>query len=93
MRGKMKIWLEKPAKNISNLMSGKNEKARRGVLHEKLRLDLLGVFTVSLYIFKIHFYQLWCHDFENNSSNHIPNYIKQPIKVFENKNKNCNFFI
>ena len=89
MRGKMKIWLEKPAKNISNLMSGKNEKARRGVL--QLRLDLLGVFTVSLYIFKTHFYQLWCHDFENNSSNHIPTYIKQPIKVFENKN--CNFFI
>ena len=69
-------------------MSGKNEKARQGVL--QLRLDLLGAFTVSLYIFKTHFYQL-CHDFENNSSNHIPNYIKQPIKVFENKN--CNFFI
>ena len=26
--------------NISNLMGGKNEKARRGALHEKLRLDL-----------------------------------------------------
>ena len=36
----MKIRPEKPAVNISNLTSGKNEKARRGTLHEKLRLDL-----------------------------------------------------
>ena len=36
----MKIRLEKPAVNISNLTCGKNEKARRGALHEKLRLDL-----------------------------------------------------
>ena len=36
----MKIRLEKPAVNISNLTGGKNEKARRGALHEKLRLDL-----------------------------------------------------
>ena len=36
----MKIRLEKPAMNISNLTGGKNEKARRGALHEKLRLDL-----------------------------------------------------
>ena len=26
--------------NISNLKGGKNEKARRGALHEKFRLDL-----------------------------------------------------
>ena len=26
--------------NISNLIGGKKEKARRGALHEKLRLDL-----------------------------------------------------
>ena len=36
----MKIWLEKPAVNISKLRGGKNEKARRGALHEKLRQDL-----------------------------------------------------
>ena len=36
----MKIRLEKPAVNISKLTGGKNEKARRGTLHEKLRLDL-----------------------------------------------------
>ena len=36
----MKIRLEKPAVNISNLTAGKNERARRGALHEKLRLDL-----------------------------------------------------
>ena len=35
----MKIRLEKPAVTISNLTGGKNEKARRGALHEKLRLD------------------------------------------------------
>ena len=33
----MKIWLEKPTVNISNLTGGKNEKARWGALHEKLR--------------------------------------------------------
>ena len=36
----MKIRLQKPAVNISNLTGGKNEKARREALHEKLRLDL-----------------------------------------------------
>ena len=36
----MKIRLEKPAVNISNLAGGKNEKARRGGIHEKLRLGL-----------------------------------------------------
>ena len=36
----MKIRLEKPVVNISNLTGGKNEKARRGALHKKLRLDL-----------------------------------------------------
>ena len=40
MKVKMKIRLEKPAVNISKLTGGKNEKARRGALHEKLRLDL-----------------------------------------------------
>ena len=36
----MKIRLEKPAVNISNVTGGKNGKARRGALREKLRLDL-----------------------------------------------------
>ena len=36
----MKIRLEKPAVNISKLTGGKNEKPRRGALHEKLRLNL-----------------------------------------------------
>ena len=36
----MEIRLEKPVVNISKLTSRKNEKARRGALHEKLRLDL-----------------------------------------------------
>ena len=36
----MKIRLEKSAVNISNLTGGKNEKVRRGSLHEKLWLDL-----------------------------------------------------
>ena len=36
----MKIRLEKAAVNISKITGGKNEKARRGSLHEKLRLDL-----------------------------------------------------
>ena len=31
----MKIRLVKPAVNISNITGGKNEKARRGALHEK----------------------------------------------------------
>ena len=31
----MKIRLEKPAVNISKLTGGKNEKPRRGALHEK----------------------------------------------------------
>ena len=40
----MKIRLEKPAENISKLTGGKNEKGRRGALHEKLRLDLCFVY-------------------------------------------------
>ena len=36
----MKIRLEKPVMNISNLTGGKNEKARSGPLHEKVRLNL-----------------------------------------------------
>ena len=31
----MKMRLEKPAVNISKLTGGKNEKPRRGTLHEK----------------------------------------------------------
>ena len=37
----MKIRLEKLAVNISKLTGGKNEKPRRGALHEKLRLDFV----------------------------------------------------
>ena len=40
----MEIRLEKPAVNILKLTGGKNEKARRGALHEKLRLDLYFVY-------------------------------------------------
>ena len=36
----MKIRLEKHAVNISKFTGGKNEKAKRGALHENLRLDL-----------------------------------------------------
>ena len=36
----MKIRLEKPAVNISKFTGGKNEKNKRGALHENLRLDL-----------------------------------------------------
>ena len=41
---KMKIQLEKLSVNISKLTGGKNEKPRRGALHEKLRLDLYFVY-------------------------------------------------
>ena len=57
----MKIRLEKSAMNISNVTGSKTEKARLRSLHEKLqldfvfRLDLLGVFAVSLYKFKLLF--------------------------------------
>ena len=40
----MKIRLEKPAMNISEVMGGKNEKARRGALYQKRRLDLYFVY-------------------------------------------------
>ena len=40
----MKIRLEKPAVNILKLTGDKNEKSRRGALHEKLRLDLYFVY-------------------------------------------------
>ena len=40
----MKIRPEKPTVNISKLTGGKNEKARRGTLHEKLWLDLYFVY-------------------------------------------------
>ena len=36
----MKIRLEKPAMNISDLTGRKNEKARWGALDEKLQLNL-----------------------------------------------------
>ena len=42
--GKVKIRLEKPAANISKLTGGKTEKARRGALHEKPRLDLFFIY-------------------------------------------------
>ena len=41
----MKIRVEKPAVNISKLTSGKNEKARRWTLHQKLWLDLYFVYS------------------------------------------------
>ena len=44
MRAKMKMRLEKPIVNISKLTGGKNEKPRRGTLHEKLWLDLYFVY-------------------------------------------------
>ena len=40
----MKIPIEKPPVNISKLTVGKNKKARRGAMHEKLRLDLYFVY-------------------------------------------------
>ena len=40
----MGIRLEKLAVNISKLAGGKNEKPRRGTLHEKLRLDFYLVY-------------------------------------------------
>ena len=46
----MKIRLEKPAVNISNLTGGKNETARRGALHEKLRLGLYFVSNYSEFL-------------------------------------------
>ena len=36
--------LQKLAVNILKLTGGKNEKTRRGALHEKLRLDLYFVY-------------------------------------------------
>ena len=51
----MKIRLEKPTVNISNLTGGKNEKARLGALHEKLREICISLrFTRSFYHFIIH---------------------------------------
>ena len=40
----MKIRLEKPAMNISEVTGSKNEKARRGALHQKRRLELYFVY-------------------------------------------------
>ena len=40
----MKIRLEKLTENISKVTGGKNEKPRRGALHEKLRLNLYFVY-------------------------------------------------
>ena len=41
----MKMRLEKPTVNISKLTGGKNEKPRRGTLHEKRWLDLYFVYS------------------------------------------------
>ena len=49
----MKIRLEKPAMNISEVTGGKNEKARRGTLYQKRRLDLYFVYRKQLMEIKI----------------------------------------
>ena len=87
----MKIRPEKPTMNISILTGGKNEKARRRALHEKIRLDLyFGQINSEFLLFHYTYSKLFFNDydvttFENNSSDHIPNYTKQPIKVLRNK--------
>ena len=64
-RGNMKIRLEKPVMNISNLTGGKNEKARPGPLHEKLRLNCILVrFTRSFYCFIIHIQTSFFSDYD-----------------------------
>ena len=45
--------LKKPAMDTSNFIGGKNEKARLGALHEKLRLDLYFVYRKYLMEIKI----------------------------------------
>ena len=54
----MKIRLEKPAVNISKLKGGKNDKVRRGTLHEKFRLDLYFVCRKHRMEFKITAYAI-----------------------------------
>ena len=49
----MKIRLEKLAVNVSKLTGGKNEKPRRGALHEKLQLNLYFVYKKHLMEIKI----------------------------------------
>ena len=49
----MKIRLEKIAVNISKLTGGKNEKPRRGDLHEKLWLDLYFVYRKQVMEIKV----------------------------------------
>ena len=49
----MKIQPEKLAVNISKLTGGKNEKPKRGALHEKLRLDLYFAYRKHLMEIKI----------------------------------------
>ena len=55
----MEIRLEKPAVNILKLTCGKNEKARRGALHEKLRSDLYFVYRKYWMEIKITEYVIW----------------------------------
>ena len=55
----MEIRLEKPAVNILKLTGGKNEKARRGTLHEKLRSDLYFVYRKCWMEIKITEYVIW----------------------------------
>ena len=55
----MKIRLEKPAVNILKLTGGKNEKARRGALHEKLPSDLYFVYRKYWMEIKITEYVIW----------------------------------
>ena len=51
----MKIQLEKPAVNISNLTGGKNEKARWGLYMKNFGYICISVgFTQSFYCFIIH---------------------------------------
>ena len=49
----MKIRQEKLAVNVSKLTGGKNEKPRRGALHEKLQLNLYFVYKKHLMEIKI----------------------------------------
>ena len=53
----MKIRLEKPAVNISSLTGGKNEQARRGALHENLRLDFYFGYIYSEFLLFHYTYQ------------------------------------
>ena len=62
MGGKMKIRLGKPAVNISKLAGGKNGKARREALREKLRADLYLVYRKHWLEIKITEYVICRHE-------------------------------